>query len=324
MDELEGVQRFRESHMPVSETVRARARDRLMQQIGGDDPPAPESRPSLRPLFAVAISALLGVGILFISIADNQGSRAAADVLNKTGGIALDATSPWEGGRYTFTRIKQATLVTSVPDVSEAYSYRVEGIREEWIAEDGSGRVVTHQQEPTWPSDRDRARWKSSGEPLVLAESGEMIYGPGELEPSHVNLRTLPTDSSQLYELIDSRQAVGGPPGPVETFSITADLLGEPSASPQLRSALYGVLAMIPEVNLIESTDQTDRRGATVSISDETERMELAFDPDSSTLIAKRVVMLTQDPSIGAEPPYVVESREYLATGSVDGLNDRV
>jgi hypothetical protein len=156
---------------------------------------------------------------------------------------------------------------------------------------------------------------------------------PGEI---YKDLSGLPTEPEALREKLleeNRREAAvfldttysGG--STVETFDIVSDLLSTPGnyASPEVRQALYEVVADLPDVDLVgEVKDPLGRRGLAVALTNNGIERQLIFDPNTSELLAREDV--AADPGelgLDAKPGAVLSYTAYLVSGIADSLHER-
>jgi hypothetical protein len=113
----------------------------------------------------------------------------------------------------------------------------------------------------------------------------------------------------------------------VVTFDIAADMLSTPGnyASPEVRQALYEVVADLPDVDLIgEVKDPLGRRGLAVALTNNGIERQLIFDPDTSELLARQDVIVDPDElGLDANPGAVLSYTAYLVSGVADSLRER-
>jgi hypothetical protein len=282
MNELELIRKFR-SDVPypdMSTTAAARAR------VLGSGRPA---RRRARWPFALAATAAAAAAVLVVVLVQTGTPQsAAAAVLKRTARTAADqpGTAPPRPGQFVYTRTHSLDESTSVLH-GHAFSVLVHQNRESWIGTDGSGRLREATSGAMFMSGRDHREWIAAGRPK-LSEHGHTDQALGRGELSYMDLSKLPTDPDALKAVIEQRKIVGGPPGDAETFTIVGDLLRETYASPQLRAALYRVVAELPRVVLLgETRDDTGRAGISVAYSKDGLRHELIFDPRTSALLGE-------------------------------------
>jgi hypothetical protein len=261
---------------------------------------------------------------------------AAARALDHIAVVAaLQPTEPApQPGQYVYTKSKSFGRMLWIPgDDHDNFFTTMPTTREAWIGPDGSGRIVTVEGAPTFPTPEDRAAWEASGMSHFRGRRIDETFKPGELH--YLDLANLPTDPVELGTLIENRKIEGGSPGDWETFAIIGDLLRETYAPPELRSALYQLVADLPGVELLgDVKDPIGRDGVAVAYTHAGARAELIFDPNTSQLLTEREVMV--DPAaygvdIASEPGNtgvayappgkVIYSSVYLASGVVDSTS---
>jgi len=309
MTELELIREFR-AEVPYPEaatTAAARAR-----MIGSARPPRRRARWPFALAGTAAAVAAVAAALVIVLVQTGSPQSAVAAVLNRTARIAADrpATPPPRPGQFVYTRSHSLNKSTSVRH-GHAFSVLVHQNREAWIGTDGSGRLHETTTGAEFISNRDRKEWIAAGRPK-LSEHGHSneLLAPGRLD--YLDLSKLPTDPAALKTVIEQRKIEAGPPGDAETFTIVGDLLRETYASPQLRAALYRVVAGLPRVVLLGQTeDDTGRPGIAVAYTKDRVRHELIFDPHTSVLLGERY----------RENGKWVGWTVYLASGVVDSTS---
>ena len=166
-------------------------------------------------------------------------------------------------------------------------------------------RLVETTGTPSFPTQKDETVWRAAGSPDLggnqTTDESFKAGAPDQGGLFYFDLSNLPTDPSQLKQLIEERKIEGGPSGDAETFTIIGDMLRETYAPPALRAALYQIVADLPGVEYVgRVTDDAGRTGIAVAYPNAQGglREELVFDPDTSKLLAERSV-LTQDSAEG-------------------------
>jgi hypothetical protein len=339
MDEIDLLRKFQEG-FPDPDPVRvARARLAVMENIVTPGPfraqvPRARRRWAIATALATVGAALaLALPAILPNEAPGGPQTAAARVLDHAALVAaLQPTEPApQPGQYVYTRSRSSGTMLWIPGHGhDNFFTTMPTTREAWIGPDGSGRIVTVEGHPTFPMPGDRAAWKASGMSLFRGQRTDETFKPGELH--YLDLANLPTDPVELGTLIENRKIEGGPPGDWETFAIIGDLLRETYTPPELRSALYQVVADLPGVELVgDVKDPIGRDGVAVAYTHAGARAELIFDPDTSQLLAEQEVMV--DPAaygvdIASEPANtgvayalpgkIIYSSVYLASGVVD------
>lgn len=220
-------------------------------------------------------------------------SPAAAAVLLRAAHTATKqpATGPPGPGQFVYTKSEGLLGTTSVPAGGQAFNTVWRYIRQQWIAPDGSGRVLQVAGRPRLATSADRAAWIADGKPNLDDGSGGISTPLSKGSGLYLDLSNLPTDPSALKRLIEQRKLEGGPPGEAETFTIIGDLLRNSYAPPAVRSALYTVAAQLPNITLIGPThDKLGRIGTAVGYASNGTTHELILDPRTSALLAEQTV----------------------------------
>ncbi len=349
MDEIDLLKRLEES-FPDPDVERVeRARLTVMRKIV-TPPPVRTRLPRFRRRWVVATAvtaAAAGVALALPAILPTgvpQGpQKAVARALDRAAAVA--ARQPAELapqlGQYVYTKSESVGTMIWIPGEGlENFFVTLRSTRESWIGPDGSGRILTAEEKPSFPTPEDRAAWEASGidtgdfSGISGGRTQDETFQPGEMH--YLDLAGLPTDPGELRDLIEARTIEGGPPGDWETFAIIGDLLRETYAPPGVRSALYRIAADLPGVELVgKVTDPLGREGVAVAYTHDGVRHELLFDPDTSRLLAEREVMI--DPAaygvdIASEPGTtgvayarpggVIYSSVYVDSGVVDSTHD--
>lgn len=308
--ELDRLRAFRAGDAKPDPDARADARARLLEQIdmagSGERAPARGARRRmLRPRLlvgacglagaAVALALALGSGGVAPEVATAaQALRAAAAVAERQPDVAL------QPGQFWYVRTK-----------SFQPRYDKEGwIREDWAALDGQRRVVRREL-PAGAADEDTYR-------------GALTYSFFPRSLTHEQMLALPRDTDALYRVIERAGAIwaqdnGLPAGDRthEMFTIVGDWLRAAPALPAaLRAALYRVAARLPDVELLgDVRDVEGRAGVGVAQSDDGQRRELVFDPETSQLLSEHTVH--------AGSGALVYEVAYLESGVVDAIDAR-
>jgi len=159
VDVLAAADPVRQAELPCPEDDEARAlRERVLRA---------DARRNVigRRTLALAV-ALLAVAAVAIPRALQRepvgASPAAAAVLEDLAAASARAGHT-VAGRYAYT---QARTIFGVTDTdAPAFTALVPGVQETWLAADGSGRIRTFHGTPSFPSARDRSRWRAHGSP---------------------------------------------------------------------------------------------------------------------------------------------------------------
>ena len=199
-------------------------------------------------------------------------------------------------------------------------------VAQTWVAADGSGRMSQAEKPgpPSFLNQADRAKWLAAGSPnLGAALNNTTTFGSGG-PPS--TLSGLPTNPSALGQLLAHGQVdIEGllphssavfPPQSVQfEIGIIGNLLGQPYASPALRSALYQVASRLPGVRFLGTvTDGIGRRGTAVAYTLRGWQDMLIFDPNTSALLEQKTVVVGKAVVEGPDA-------QHVAPGTVEDLS---
>ncbi len=243
------------------------------------------------------------------------------------------------------------------------FSALVPSESEWWISPEGGGRTRQTIGTPKFLSSAEQSRWEGAGSPLPSAfeparqaELQRLASGSGERflemrrgvldvehpkpsgatnpELAYPDLSSVPTDPAELRLAIQNHQVPGvsdepgGPLGAQETIEDLGGLLSHPNASPALRAAAFNALAELPGVELKRDvTDLAGRAGDAIGYSQGNGfRIELIFDPQTSTFLGERVVLADpeQDPAEwkGYEAGLTIRDIAYLQSKVVNSTRD--
>jgi len=315
MNEMEQLTRFRE-HVPVpgDETVaRALAELRIAGAGTPAKQPAPQRERRDRRRWSVLLAAALAALALVVALpailplgGPGAPDPAAANVLHDLAQIARHAAAePAPGpGQYVYMEVMdtQTNLFVS-GDAQYRFVYTEPLTQQRWLGVDGSGRFVTTVGQPTFATPQDEATYQayidSKGAQtdkwtFDWGRSSVERYAPGDL--SYRDTSSLPTDVEQLRRLIEDRQIVDGPEGDWETFVLATDLIRDSYAGPDLRAALYEVMAQTPGIELVgPTTDAAGRDGIALASTHNGVRNEVVFDRKTAKILEERMVILSND-----------------------------
>jgi hypothetical protein len=267
-------------------------------------------------------------------------------VLRTIAEVAAERPAVDDPDGYRYTRSESMYQVgTAALDAKTGLSFEVlmPITREIWIAPDGSGRIRETTGGPIFMTEHDREAWIDAGSPDIGGHATwDEIFEPANAEPPPEGEETVKTvgglyyedfsglsaDPDELYEIIKARAAETDVPVDFEMLVVVGDLLRETFAPPAIRSALYQVASRLPGIELLgEVTDPSGRPGIAVGMTTEywegaRRRFELIFDPQTSEFLAERWVLLDKVDWFDAEPPAVIGSAVYLASGIVPTVQD--
>lgn len=242
---------------------------------------------------AVAVAAAVLIAVLGLSAGGGSEDdlAAALDQAATTAGSQAPAASAQP---YTYLKTREMSVGT---DDSAAASVKVleSTTREEWVTEDGAGRLRIVDE----PS-----RVIGSGEPAEEASIGEASFsslGFGRRTEDRFldagmlrgNAKELPTDPATLARRLRAKAQVehGTTPVNAATLELIAEELRDPGASPRLRRALYEAAKRVPGIEYLgQVTDLAGRSGTAVGVTNSRSgtpiRYALIFDPGTSQVLA--------------------------------------
>ena len=278
----------------------------------------------------VAAAAVVAVVLQIVPGPVNAPERAsAATELHKLSTIV--SSLPFvalQPGQYVFT---ESVSNTPGPVHVLGNSYNVEYLetRQFWVAPDGSGHGIFTASDVTFPTPQDRAAWVAQGSPDIAAElAGESTFGPGDYGPMGIDEFTLPTEQSQLSQVIAGHltSELGAQPGSVEyatnEFDYIGLLLQETAAPPAVRAALLTLAENLPGITLI-GPDTAPKGGSGVGFGTAVPAgggfsRELIFNPSTGALVAQEV---WSTDSAGSKT--LQQWTSYVASGVVDNTSAR-
>jgi hypothetical protein len=264
---------------------------------------------------ALAIALVTGIGV------GREPSAAAAQVL-RTAATALRASGEapvLHAGEYWYVESRGQTLATTAPnqDASATFSALMTTVHREWVGRDGSGRIVRTDEDPRFPTLRDRERWQAAGSPDLgspridgAQPAGSMLFPFGSRTLSYSELRALPSDPDALAALIDQAAVRNSWSLSWQKLDLIGELMRNAPLSPAQGAALYEIAARLPDVELVgPTTDPSGRPGMGVAVSSNGLREELVIDTRTGELLGDRTV----DVRTGQ----VQEAMSYVSTGVV-------
>ena len=179
-----------------------------------------------------------------------------------------------------------------------SFTYLRPLLRENWIAEDGSGRIRESLEQPIFLSRAERETFIAGGYQVFAINED---FGPDGLTPRLIpatfGVDSLPTDVDVLRELLRKKAEQDGYGlwrTEARMFMHIRDLLRDPLTPPEARAALFEVAATLPGIELIgEATDQAGRTGFAIALTDLWVMREIViFDPATSALLEERTERL--------------------------------
>ncbi|HWJ43307.1 MAG TPA: hypothetical protein VNR67_07730, partial [Solirubrobacterales bacterium] len=113
-------------------------------------------------------------------------------------------------------------------------------------------------------------------------------------------------------------------PVPARMLELIGEALRNPTASPQLRAALYEAALQAPGIEYLgPATDPNGRKGLAVGVTSNYSGgptvYSLVYDPESTAILANESTALAPGYA-DADGPIVISATVYLESGSVDSL----
>jgi hypothetical protein len=284
-------------------------------------------------------------------------AASAAVVLDRAAQAAMRSASVVPGqGQYGFLTVETGSVVgTTAPTVgTQRPSWnvwmRMAETKSDWYTADGSGRERIVRTSTSFLTRRDRAIAQAHGMTLARLTAATFprvldgAFPPRTLQTAgflpYWQVNRLPTQPAALrtaFEGLLLASAASPAQGslmtqmradPAGLFAPIAQFLFLPT-SPQLRAALFQVLAGLPGVQLLgHQRDRLGRSGIAVAVTDgrpDLVREELLFDPATSNLLQTQTVELrTSTPSGSGAPAMpdgtVAQYTDFVSRGVVDSI----
>lgn len=250
--------------------------------------------------FVVAAAAVALVVLQVLPGAISRPSPASAALLKLSRAASnLPRVKAPAAGQYQYTKSESFDSIEYVNKPQNPFFVNYDEQRQDWVGANGSGRLVESWSDPTFPTAHDRSNWLRSGSPSLAQAPVVETMAPGSGATAPIDLGALPTNPTQLANLVSNRSIEAGPPGALEDFIQVGDLLRATYAPPTLRVALFQVASSIPGVLLIgPTTDRLGRKGIGIAIprtpSDPAQGasglFELIFDPTTSALLDEQTL----------------------------------
>jgi hypothetical protein len=213
-------------------------------------------------------------------------------------------------GRYLFVESRSWYLKTTVA-AGVSRSMIVPVHRRQWIATDGSGRIISQRGNPYAPPADGEAIWHDPYDDDQPEE--DEVFGPGGL---HLNWSpdSLRSDPAALRSQLTAGQSDTTPVRVLEAVKILYD---EQPVIPKVRAAALRVVADLPGLRYDgTSPESRGREGIRVSLSSNgagsLTRDVMIFDRDSGLLIGSEKVLTSSTSSIGIPIPFVVSRKVYV------------
>jgi hypothetical protein len=238
-----------------------------------------------------------------LSLDKGNPTMSAAQVLLKAAASAERQPDTTGTGRYQYVETSGWGLVAEVSNRGTSVAV-VPTLRQQWIAADGSGRLIQRPQAPQFPNPADRKKW--AGGYLL---GSDHAFGPGGLGPIW-QPGSLSTEPSVLRRQLEKGYSGGSAP-----LSSVSELYDEQPVSPAVRAAILRMLAAVPGLRYDGTgTDRVGRSGIGISLETSRFRYVLIFDPVTGQLLDSELVVLTKS-QLDLPVPFVTGYTVYLASG---------
>jgi hypothetical protein len=331
-NELDVLERFRENLQQLDERAIREAQGRLHQLFateGSESGHRRSPRRSRRLITVAAAAAALFIGFSAFPPGGPVGiDPVAASQLHEFATIALDSPAEPPPGPGQFAYEKTVSRGLSAFFSSRAgivFRYSVPVTEERWLGTDGSGRSDSVVGQPTFLTEQDQhayERYLASGlmaDERTTFDWGRSFtdrYSPGEL--TFFDFSHLPTSVDALKGMIARREIIGGPGGDWETFNIGGDILTWSYAPPELRAALFDLMADLPGVELLGQTrDALGRAGVAVGYTHDGQRQEVVFDRDTGGVLERRWVSVSGNPELPTPEDFCSGPQGACGTGEI-------
>jgi len=284
---------------------------------------------------------------------------SAAVVLDRAAQAALRAMTVAPGrGEYGFVEVQTGSVIGTGPAIGPGQPrrwnvwVRLSETRSDWYSANGSGRERTVLRSTRFLTRQDRAIARAHHTTLrqLTTTFPRLVDGAapaGTLLTAGIlpywQMNRLPTQPATLRRALERLLVASAPnrtPGPMmrqlqshpsQLFSPISQFLFLPT-SPQLRAALFRVLAQLPGVQLLgHRRDRLGRAGIAVAITQggpDRVREELLFDPSTSNVLQIETVLLRNGgrSTVGGDrvptmpPGTIVAYTDLLSRGVVHSI----
>lgn len=285
-------------------------------------------RPALAAAGAAAIAAAAAVLIFGLTAGGDGGSEhglaAALDRVAATAASRSQAT----GAPYTYLKTREVSVDANAAD-RRSWEVRQSTVREEWVTDDGAGRLRIVDEPARFVGSGDRAEWEGAGEPTALAlaftrRTEDRFLDAGMLRG---NPEDLPADPTMLAARLRTKAEVerGDLPVAAATLQLIAEDLRDPGASPAFRKSLYEAAERIPGILYLGAkADPAGRRGLAVGVPVEVRGVpavySMIFDPSTSEVLATAMTTRAPAGTDGGRGPRLLRARVYLQSRGTRSL----
>jgi hypothetical protein len=299
LDELRSLDPVDENELAGQPVPQAPLR-RILAEKRATGRPRRSTRRARSALVIVLIGGLAAALLLALPPHGPGGSqRPVASALLAVARAAQAQPVHSGSGRYHYSRLEETSLGTYATD--PPFSVLIRRVEERWIGPDGTGRLLSTPQAPTFPSARDEERWKAAGRPMGTPHTRDRKLTATELarsiDPALAPVDELPLDPDALHAQLREAARHAGAPINVRIFELVGELLGHAATTPHLRAALFTVASQIEGIENVGATrDPLGRPGQAVAIrsdySGSLTRQLLIYDPATAQLLASRTDLL--------------------------------
>jgi hypothetical protein len=197
-------------------------------------------------------------------------------------------------GSYHYQHIRSWNLGVASDSDREIFESKIfEVDREQWIAEDGSGRLKIND-----------------GTPLA----GDRTYAPGELFAGFIANEVPIETLRSIFDVQDT---------PIGRLKAASDHWRRQVPLPEQQANLLTLLAGEPGMAVLgETTDRAGRQGVAIAAEDENERHILVFAHETGALIDAELIA-RQPMGLPIQAPATIEYTVWVATGHTATIEQR-
>lgn len=316
-----------------------------------------------RPAIVAAAGCLVAVALTVLVAllpADSDSPVGAPSGLRALAAVAESRPETVPGpGEFAYQSVRFTELVLDERIERTTRS----GIAELWISAAGHGTLKRNFERKARCRDAEESLRSSLGLGCAAGASPvDAVVAPQLAPPltgTDPGVLDLPTEDEELRSALTAevrrkpaseRFFIDRVDRDVELFTLIGGILSNPLASPELRAALFRVIAEIHGIGLKEGVPILgDRTGTVATVTGTFDlpdlfkagrgefpggkavvRYEIAFDPETSGLLSTRTVLLELDaPGLEAtglpelETPVPIDERVVLASAIVDSQESR-
>jgi len=276
---------------------------------------------------ATLCAALSTAAVLGLSA--HRAAVSAAAVLDSAARAALAAPSLMpRDDQYFYVRSEGTNLQEACCEHGRSAVALVTTERQLWTSVSRSGLLRESVLSVRYPTASDRRLMAQAGAPTPGPESFPAIDPTGGYFIGGERLTTgqllgLTVNPQRLYLML--RGPLGAPRlrwREKEVFTEVGDALREAPAPPALRSALYRVLALVPNIRIVPGVrDASGRIGTAVTLAWTGVDLEYIFDPGNAEIIGERQVLLRPaQEHLDLRPGALLENVVYLARAVTGAL----